>query len=819
MATGAQEHKRAFLEFIEQAGYSNTIHAMIDNGKSRLMLSLDDLRSFDTELTNNFMRRPADYLPAFEDALRETVDIFDSSVQKQATSQKFRIGVVGAFGSHHVSPRKLTSNLLNTLVYVEGIVTKCTLVRPKVIKSTHWCPATKKYTSKEYRDHTSLTGTMTGSAYPQKDQDGNPLETEFGLSEYLDNQVVTLQEMPERAPPGQLPRSIEVLLEADLVDTAKPGDRLQVAGIHRALPSKSNQSGMFRTIVIGNNVVSLTKHTGSSEFTAEDIENMKGLSRKSDCLEQLSESLAPSIFGHEYEKRALLLMLLGGAERNLANGTHLRGDINVLMLGDPGTAKSQLLRAVMRTAPLAISTTGRGSSGVGLTAAVTVDSDTGTRRLEAGAMVLADRGVCCVDEFDKMLDADRVAIHEVMEQQTVTISKAGIHASLNARCAVVAAANPIFGSYNPNMPPMQNIAMPDSLLSRFDLLFVILDKKEAESDRRISHHVLRQHCSRFAPPPADMSGIVGASAASSSKTGSNPSTEMYARVDARTLAPGEEIQERLTADFIKKYIQYAKKKVDAPTLSEEATSHICEAYAALRERMAGSRGRTLPITARTLETMIRLSAAHAKCHLRGLVNKADAEAAVALLNYALLKDDDKDGAKDSEDPDRRDGGGGGDDDVGGGDDDEDPKDSDYRPSGSVGKRPRGTEGGSAPEQPKRHAKGGASSSQSRAAQPQSRDTETTDEPALAEDEDFDDLEDVEAAAMSDERVAKLCKKVSSQVLGREDVVRESLSVGEMLAEVRQRVDASLTKPELKKLLEVLEAENKAMTRGGTVHVI
>jgi DNA replication licensing factor MCM3 len=330
----------------------------------------------------------------------------------------------------------------------------------------------------------------------------------------------------------------------------------------------------------------------------------------------------------------------------------------MLMVGDPSTAKSQLLRFVLGTAPLAIATTGRGSSGVGLTAAVTTDRDTGERRLEAGAMVLADRGVVCIDEFDKMSDIDRVAIHEVMEQQTVTIAKAGIHTSLNARCSVVAAANPIYGQYDIHKDPHKNIALPDSLLSRFDLLFIVTDDVDEERDRRIADHVLRMH--RYMPPgvedgtpvhdnlsqPLAIDGPGVQSAEVDGEIESSP-FEKYdpllhvglTAAKSRTRRGKQVKTEVLSIAFIKKYIQYSKSK-PAPVLTKGAANHIVNVYANLRNEDEGqtNRKKTAPLTARTLETLIRLSTAHAKARLSVKVESDDARAAEEIMRYALYKE-------------------------------------------------------------------------------------------------------------------------------------------------------------------------------------
>lgn len=417
---------------------------MITNNAKRLVVNVNDLRRKNPTRSQALLSSAFEEQLAFSRALKEYISTVDPSYAK--LHEDFFVAFEGSFGSKHVTPRSLTSRYLGNLVCVEGIVTKVSLIRPKVVKSVHYCAATKKVMERRYTDLTSFDAVPSSAVYPTKDDDGNILETEFGLSVYKDHQTLTIQEMPEKAPAGQLPRSVDVVCDDDLVDRCKPGDRVQIVGNYRCLPGKQGgyTTGTFRTILIANNISQLNKESTLS-VTREEINLCKKLAKNNDIFDLLSKSLAPSIHGHEFVKKAILCLLLGGIEKNLANGTRLRGDVNVLLIGDPSVAKSQLLRYVLNTAPRAITTTGRGSSGVGLTAAVTTDQETGERRLEAGAMVLADRGVVCIDEFDKMSDIDRTAIHEVMEQGRVTISKAGIHAALNARCSVLAAANPVYG--------------------------------------------------------------------------------------------------------------------------------------------------------------------------------------------------------------------------------------------------------------------------------------------------------------------------------------------------------------------------------------
>ncbi|KAJ5246071.1 hypothetical protein N7468_001054 [Penicillium chermesinum] len=659
----AQDRIRAATEFLDPSdprarSYRAEIVVMLNRGLRRLTVSIDEIRAHNRELAEGLLTSPFDYSEAFDRALKDVVKALPAAGRPRDTSDEvnYYCAYVGAFGEFSCNPRTLGSQHLNRMVSLEGIVTKCSLVRPKIIQSVHYSEKKDRFLSRRYRDQTmTASGATSLNVYPQEDEEKNPLTTEYGYSTYMDHQSISIQEMPERAPAGQLPRSVDVILDDDLVDKAKPGDRIQLVGIYRTLGNRNAGSGSstFRTIVMANNIIQLSSKSGGgiaqATITDTDIRNINKVSKKKNVFELLSQSLAPSIHGHDYIKKAILLMLLGGMEKNLDNGTHLRGDINILMVGDPSTAKSQLLRFVLNTAPLAIATTGRGSSGVGLTAAVTTDKETGERRLEAGAMVLADRGVVCIDEFDKMSDVDRVAIHEVMEQQTVTIAKAGIHTSLNARCSVLAAANPVFGQYDPRKDPHKNIALPDSLLSRFDLLFVVTDDIEDTKDRTVSEHVLRMH--RYRQPGTEEGAPVREQQNQTLGVGiedrqdANQPTEVFEKFNimlhggmintGRNRGKNVEI---ISIPFVKKYIQYAKSRIK-PVLTKGAADHIIGTYSALRnDEMSGNQRRTSPITPRTLETLIRLSTAHAKARLSNRVDEKDAKHAEAILRFAMFKE-------------------------------------------------------------------------------------------------------------------------------------------------------------------------------------
>ena len=644
---------------------------------ARITLDLNRMRESEPLLTKMILKNPLKIIPMMEKSLNETSrnlkgekSLEAKNTIKSKKEEQIHINFQGMLGTHLVSPRGLTAELTNQYVGVQGIVTRISNVRPKLVYSVHYCETTNKGNIKEYQDQMKISessntygqplngnfeaGSSTGymnNAIPTRDVNHNPLNFEYGISKFKDYQTVLLQEPPERTPLGQLPRSVEVVLEGDLVDKVKPGDRIQVNGVFKCISTMAtNSSGNVKTVLIGTNVQMLNNDIQQSEFTGEDLRKIRELSRKKEVFDILSNSIAPGIYGHKNIKKALILQLLGGNETNLEDGTHLRGDINILMIGDPSTAKSQFLRYMLNVAPNAINTTGKGSSGVGLTAAVVVDRDSGERHLEAGAMVLGDRGIVCIDEFDKMNELDRVAIHEVMEQQTVTIAKAGIHVSLNARCSVLAAANPIYGQYVTDISASRNIGFPDSLLSRFDLCFIVLDEHSAEIDRKISERVLDNHmytvdASKFGDEAEDK--VIEPEI----KLNENKKTVMYEKNNPHSHL-NKDKKDTLTREFLRKYIYYAKSKI-SPQLSKDSTEFISKSWAKLREKSISEecKNKVIPITVRTLESLIRIATAFAKSRLSNKVERQDCENALELVADSIFNENERENNYDEGDMD------------------------------------------------------------------------------------------------------------------------------------------------------------------------
>ena len=525
---------------------------------------------------------------------------------------------------HTITPRNITSSILQQRVSLQGIITKCSQIRPLLQTAVQFC-------SFDNSLHThDLTNADALVQLPSKTIDNKPLELEPGLSTYRDFQTLVVQETPESAPTGQMPRSVVVILLNDLVDRGKPGDRVVIVGMLRAIAGP-NHSSTFKVVLQAESIDSMQSE--GPQITDYDKENIKKI-LKGDIkpIDLLSQSIAPSIYGYREVKKAMVLQLVGATPK-IRLRSRVRGDIHVMLCGDPSTAKSQLLRYIMHVAPLAVSTNGRGATGVGLTAAVVNDPDTNQRTLEAGAMVLADRGIVCVDEFDKMSMEDRAAMHEVMEQQTVTVQKAGIHTSLNARCSILAAANPTNGNYIVSKSPMENLKFPESLLSRFDLIFIVLDSSTKEVDQKVCEHVLKMHRFTSAILQKEMNDELDFFSVHDTGKDVEGNTQVY---QDTALYDKEKL---LTNKFIKKFIMYVKS-LPTPKLTPEADEKIAEAYVKLRESEREKRAKhnfkkqTLPITARALDSLIRLSEASARVRGSDVIEAEDAECAIGLVFYA-----------------------------------------------------------------------------------------------------------------------------------------------------------------------------------------
>nr|ACN78877.2 minichromosome maintenance 2 protein [Pisum sativum] len=496
---------------------------------------------------------------------------------------------------------------LNTMIRIGGVVTRRSGVFPQLQQVKYGCSKCGAILGPFFQN--SYSEVKVGSC-PECQSKG-PFTVNIEQTIYRNFQKLTLQESPGIVPAGRLPRYKEVILLNDLIDCARPGEEIEVTGIYTnnfdlSLNTK-NGFPVFSTVVEANYVTKKQDLFSAYKLTQEDKEEIENLGKDPRIGERIVKSIAPSIYGHDDIKTGIALAMFGGQEKNVEGKHRLRGDINVLLLGDPGTAKSQFLKYVEKTGQRAVYTTGKGASAVGLTAAVHKDPVTREWTLEGGALVLADRGICLIDEFDKMNDQDRVSIHEAMEQQSISISKAGIVTSLQARCSVIAAANPIGGRYDSSKLFTQNVELTDPIISRFDILCVVKDVVDPVTDEMLAKFVVDSH---FKSQP---------------KGANNDDKSVSESQDASGMPTDPEI---LPQDLLKKYSTYAKLNV-FPRFNDVDLDKLTHVYAELRKE--SSHGQGVPIAVRHIESMIRMSEAHARMHLRQHVTPEDVDMAIRVL--------------------------------------------------------------------------------------------------------------------------------------------------------------------------------------------
>ncbi|KAH8504984.1 hypothetical protein H0E87_012282 [Populus deltoides] len=574
---------RKFKEFIRNLETDKNVfpyrESLINNPKS-LLVHLEDLLAFDAELPSLLRSSPSDYLALFETAAAEVLQSLRLKEQGESGEMKDQ----GEWGFWGARGGGLGAQYISKLIKIAGITVAASRVKAKAT-------------------YVSLAG-----------EEPCPIDPWIVVpdkSKYVDQQTLKLQENPEDVPTGELPRNMLLSVDRHLVQRIVPGTRLTIIGIYSIFQA-ANSSASHRGAVavrqpyirvVGIEEVNEASSRGHAAFTKEEVEEFKKFASRTDAHEVIRSKIAPSIFGEENVKKAVACLLFGGSRKNLPDGVKLRGDINVLLLGDPSTAKSQFLKFVEKTAPVAVYTSGKGSSAAGLTASVIRDSSSREFYLEGGAMVLADGGVVCIDEFDKMRPEDRVAIHEAMEQQTISIAKAGITTVLNSRTSVLAAANPPSGRYDDLKTAQENIDLQTTILSRFDLIFIVKDKRDYGRDKIIASHIIKVH-------------------ASANKTSG----------DSRTAK--EE-------NWLKRYIQYCRTECH-PRLSESASSRLQNEYVRFRQDMRKQANETgeasaVPITVRQLEAIIRLSEALAKMKLSHVATEADVIEAVNLFKVSTVE--------------------------------------------------------------------------------------------------------------------------------------------------------------------------------------
>ena len=506
--------------------------------------------------------------------------------------------------------RELRSKHLARFIAIEGMIRKATEVRPRITKAAFECLRCGYISfvdQNSFRFEEPFAG-CEGESCGKK----GPFKIRIEESTFIDAQKLQIQESPENLKGGSQPQSLEVDSEDDLTGNVTPGDRVIINGIlkSRQRTLKDGKSTFYDLVLEANSIEHLDKDYDELEITAEDEEEILNLSRDPEIYSKIVSSVAPSIYGYEDIKEALALQLFSGVVKNLPDGSRIRGDIHIMLVGDPGIAKSQLLRYVVKLSPRGVFTSGRSASASGLTAAAVKDDlNDGRWTIEGGALVMADMGIAAVDEMDKMKTEDKSALHEAMEQQTISIAKAGIIATLKSRCALLGAANPKYGRFDRYEGLAEQISMPPALLSRFDLIFVLLDTPDHNLDTKIANHILQSH---YAGELFEQRENL---------PGSNIKEDF---VEAEM----EVIEPVIQPEIMRKYVAYARKNV-FPVMEEDARAHLINFYTDLR-KTGESKNTPVPVTARQLEALVRLSEASARVRLSNTVTLEDAKRTIRI---------------------------------------------------------------------------------------------------------------------------------------------------------------------------------------------